>query len=161
MNAQTVTVIGLGNPHMGDDGVGVALVEMLREEVQGGWAPAGGAGLQIVAAGADCLLAGAWLAECSCALLVDAAEMGARPGEFRFFSPEEASLPGAAQGVSPHVTELGSVLEMLRAAGAEVHLRIMAIQHGGLSAGSGLSPALRERLGDMLQGIKQEVTLLS
>ena len=38
-----MTVIGLGNSEMGDDGIGVALVEMLRAEQEAGrWACSAG-----------------------------------------------------------------------------------------------------------------------
>jgi hydrogenase maturation protease len=157
--AERVAVIGLGNPLMGDDGIGVHLVEMLREDIEKtGWAPPDGAAVELVDAGADPLLAGAWIAECPRALLIDAAEIGAEPGDHRVFSP--AAVRRAGEGGSPHAMPFSRVLELLEASGAPVRFRVMGIQAGGMAAGAGLSPAVQARVPEMLRRIKQEVSLL-
>ncbi len=150
-------IIGMGNPLMGDDGVGVHLVEMLRAQRESdAWVPR--PEVELVAAGADALLAGAVLAECSQALLVDAAEMGGPPGTFRFFAPGEARITGEG-GLSAHTLPMAQVLEMVQALGGSCRLRIMGIQCGQTAAGSGLSSAVSLRVPEMLERIKEEVSL--
>ncbi len=152
-------VIGLGNPLRGDDGVGVRLVEMLREQVESSaWAPPGGT--ELVTAGADPLLAGAVIAECPQALLIDAAELGGEPGEFRFFRPQEALLSGAVEARSAHTLPVSRVLEMMDALGSPCRLQVMGIQGGQMEAGRGLSAAVEKRVPEMLRRIKEEVSQL-
>ena len=82
-----VTVIGMGNPDMGDDGIGVRVAELVREEARrGAWRNAP----QVVSAGTDAVLAGACCAEDTDVLLVDAVNMEAEAGEWRVFPAREA-----------------------------------------------------------------------
>lgn len=87
---EKLAIIGIGNQEMGDDGIGIYLVERLQNELEtGSWSAPSGMELELVSAGTDPILAGACILESSRALLIDAAEMNTAPGEFRFFSPEE------------------------------------------------------------------------
>jgi hydrogenase maturation protease len=152
-------IIGMGNPLMGDDGVGVRLVEMLREEVESSaWAPP--EGIELVSAGADALLAGAVIAESPSALLIDAADLGGDPGDYRFFGRDEVRLSCADEARSAHTLPVSRVLEMVDALGSPCALRLMGVQSGQMTAGGGLSPAVRRRIPEMLQSIKEEVSHL-
>ena len=93
-----MTVIGMGNPDMGDDGIGVCVAELVREEaLRGAWRNTP----QVVSAGTDAVLAGACCAEDTDVLLVDAVNMQAEPGEWRMFPAREA-LPCPAIGAGLH-----------------------------------------------------------
>jgi hydrogenase maturation protease len=159
-----VTVIGLGNSEMGDDGVGVALVEMLRAELEAGMAcpRAGGAEapLRLVTADRDPVYAGACVAEGGPALLVDAVDMGREPGACRLFRPGDADFPATPRGGSTHALAGADIVEMARALGCADGLRLMGIQFADMAPGRGLSPALQGRLPGLLETIKQEVGLL-
>jgi hydrogenase maturation protease len=121
----TLAIIGMGNAYMGDDGIGVLLVEKLREELESGaWIPGTTMRVECMTAGRDPVLAGACLMDASAAFLLDAADMKAEAGEYRVFSLEDAgyggtsSRAGAAVG-SVHTLPLGEVLEMVRSLGAK------------------------------------------
>ncbi len=153
-----MTVIGLGNSEMGDDGIGVALVEMLRAELEGG--RAAGPALSLVSADRDPVYAGACIAEGGPALLVDAVDMGREPGACRVFRPGEADFPAPAREGSTHSLGAADIVEMARALGCAAELRLMGIQFADVAPRRGLSPALQGRLPGLLETIKQEVGLL-
>jgi hydrogenase maturation protease len=156
-----IAIIGVGNASMGDDGIGVYLVEKLREELSmGRWSPACADRIQLVNAGSDAVLAGACLAESERTLLVDAADMKAQPGDFRVFAPADSRVAYGASG-SAHVLPLGQVLEMIGDLGLDSRFRIMGVQIGEVRAGAGLSPRVLARVPEMLEKIKEEVSLLS
>jgi hydrogenase maturation protease len=159
-----VTVIGLGNSEMRDDGIGVALVEMLRAELGGQPAAAGPAGgcspLRLVGADRDPVYAGACVAEGDPALLIDAVDMRREPGACRVFAPDDADFPAPARGGSTHALAAADIVEMARALGCAGGLRLMGIQFADRAPGRGLSPALQGRLPELLETIKQEVGLL-
>jgi hydrogenase maturation protease len=107
------------------------------------------------------VLAGACLMEASAALVVDAADMKMEAGDFRIFSLEDADIDGRAETAgTAHTLPLGHVLEMLRNLGALPRVRLMGVQPAETRRGSALSSRLRERIPEMLDRIKEEVSLL-
>jgi hydrogenase maturation protease len=159
-----VTVIGLGNSDMGDDGVGVALVQMLRGERERGlWGADPGsraAAARLVVADRDPLLAGACIAEGDAALLVDAMDMNGEPGAWRVFGADEAEFSAPVRGGSAHGMSAAEIVEIARALGCARGLRLMGIQLADRRPGMGLSPAVSRVLPECLERIKQEVELL-
>ncbi len=160
--SDTLAIIGMGNAEMGDDGIGVLLVEKLRDELESGaWTPVASRRIECKAAGRDAVLAGACLMEASSALLVDAADMRMEAGEFRVFSPEDAAIDGGMMAAgTAHTLPFGHVLEMLRTLGALPRIRLMGIQPAEVGRGPAVSRRLRERIPEMLDRIKEEVSLL-
>ena len=156
-----MTIIGMGNPEMGDDGIGVHLLERLQGEIEGGtWAAPRAEGLALVSAGNDPVAAAACLVDGEPAFIIDAVDMKAAPGEFRVFSPEEAEFARCAPGCSTHTLALRDALSMAGALGAG-RIRIMGIQIGDARPGRGLSARLSRCVSDMIAKIKEEVELLS
>ena len=152
-----MTVIGMGNPEMGDDGVGVRIAELVREEARSGsWRSPP----QVVSAGVDAVLAGACLAEDTDVLLVDAVHMKAEAGAWRMFSAREA-LPcqGRAAG-STHALSLSAVIEMARALGYADRLRILGVQVGDVRPGRVLSPPVARCVPAILTKIREEAERL-
>lgn len=155
-----VSVIGVGNPERRDDGVGVLLVDGLREELaSGAWRPEGRE-VELVPAGPDSLLAAAHAADGRWVIIVDAAHMGLQPGECRMFGPADARLSLRGDGLSPHAADLGETLGLLDALGCAGRVRIMGIEVEDLGDGCGLSARLSARLPEIRARIKKEVGLL-
>jgi len=148
-----MTVVGMGNPEMGDDGIGVILAQNLRGQVERGtWS----ARPDILVAARDPVLVGACLAEGARVLLVDAVDMKGEPGDCRMFSPAEADFT-ARPSASTHTLSLGGVIELARGLGCADRLRIMGVQLGDAGPGRSLSPRVREKIPQMLERIKEEV----
>jgi len=159
--AEPVSVIGLGNIEKRDDGVGVRVVEGLREQLEtGAWTPEADRDLALVAAGTDSLLAAAHAAEGRWVIMVDAASMGLAAGEFRVFVPGDVELRARDRGLAPHDSDLAEALRLVDDLGCAERVRIMGIECQDMGDGRGLSQQLQARLPEMQARIKEEVGLL-
>lgn len=101
-------IIGLGNILKGDDGIGVRVAEILslRE------LPAGVAVEEVGTPGIDLMNRfEGWQK----VILVDAVQMGAKPGTWRRFSPQDVRLIANGNVLSLHEPDLASVLELAQA----------------------------------------------
>jgi hydrogenase maturation protease len=146
-----VLILGLGNPLMGDDGIGVRIVE----EVKGLGLPdevtvieGGTAGLDLIP-----LMEGYQRV-----IVVDAADLGHPPGAVVRFTPSEVQLHTADAPLSPHQIGLGEVLalaEALRLAPAE--LVIIGVQPSRIEAGLGLSPEVERAIPKIVEIILDEL----
>jgi len=152
-----MTVIGMGNPDMGDDGVGMRVAELVREQTRSGkWRKAP----QVVSAGGDAVLAGACCAEDTDVLLVDAVNMQAEAGQWRLFSARDALPCREPASGSTHTMSLATVVEMARALGYADRLRILGVQVGEVRPGRFLSPRVARCLPAILTRIREEAEKL-
>jgi hydrogenase maturation protease len=146
-------VLGLGTPLRADDGVGVALIEALRAEggfgEQAELVDGGTAGLEIVL-----LLEGR-----SRVVVVDAADMGLAPGEWRRFTPDEiAPTDGAALGGTLHDAGLLEALALAEALGVlPAEVVIFGVQPGSLGWEQGLTPPVRQALPALCEAVREEL----
>jgi hydrogenase maturation protease len=87
--------------------------------------------------------------ETTAILLVDAAEIGAAAGEYRFFAPSAVATQKSLAGISTHEGDVLRVLELARQTGLPIPpLVVMGIQPRSLAPGMELSPELEARLGE-------------
>ena len=154
-----MTIVGMGNQEMGDDGIGVTVAQMLSEQAQSRELPKG---TEIVCADRDPELAAALLAEGRHLLVIDAVEMKCPPGSWRVFSVHEAQTcrePRA--GGSTHGLTLEGALELACGMGWADRLRILGIQVGEVRPGRFLSPGVQRCVPEVLSRIRQEAEALS
>jgi len=104
--AERTLVIGLGNPLMRDDGIGLAALDRLREE----WS---------LPAGIDLVDGGTWgmyllplLEDANEVILLDAIRTGAAPGTVQVLAREDLPL-GLSHKLSPHQIDLREILAIL------------------------------------------------
>jgi hydrogenase maturation protease len=136
-------LIGLGNYTASDDAVGVRVVEhIVAHDLERGF--------HAIDLGAKSLDLVAYLVPGTTAIvLVDAADLGLAPGEYRFFTPASVVTQKALAGISTHEGDVLQVLELARQTGAPIPpLAILGIQPETLARGIGLSPDLEARLGE-------------
>jgi hydrogenase maturation protease len=146
-------VLGLGSPLRADDGVGVVLIEALREG--GGFGEevelvdGGSAGLEIVL-----LLEGR-----SRVVVVDAADMGLEPGAWRRFTPDEiAPADGTALKGTLHDAGLLEALALAEALGVlPEELVIFGVQPRSLDWEQGLTPPVRQALPALCEAVRREL----
>jgi hydrogenase maturation protease len=118
--ASSVLVLGLGNPILGDDGVGWRVAEQVRSATAG----------QAQAADVDCAaLGGLSLMERMLGygrvILVDSMWTGTCPeGSVSVCSLDDLVNPGAGHTASPHDTSLVTALRTAELMGAEVPHRV-------------------------------------
>jgi hydrogenase maturation protease len=140
LTPRPTVVIGLGNPVMGDDGLGVAAVARLRDE----W------GVPPEVALVD---GGTWglnllpdIEDAGRLLLVDAIDRGLPPGTEIVLEREE--IPRyLAMKLSPHQVDLREVLALAELRGRlPRHVVAVGMQPERVELGVSLSPALDARL---------------
>ena len=150
-----VLILGLGNPLLGDEGIGVRVVEELKGlELPGGVTvvEGGTAGLGLIR-----LMEGYQKV-----IIVDAADMGHPPGRVVRFTPSEAQLKTAEAPPSLHQIGLGEVLalaEALEVAPAE--LVIIGVQPSQIEGGVGLSPEVEGAIPQIIGIILDELDAVS
>ena len=146
-----VLVLGLGNPLRGDDGVGCRLIEELaRRELPPGVQvlDGGTAGLRLLD-----LLEG-W----ERVIVVDAAEMGRRPGEFLRFTPADVRLASMPDRCSLHHAGLSEVLALADALGEPLpDIVIFGVQPAQVGWGEGLSAAVEAALPALAKAVLEVI----
>jgi len=148
-----VLVLGLGNPIMGDDGVGILALEQFRARFD-------------VPAGVELVDGGTWgmnllpcIEEAGKLLLVDAIRAGKAPGADVFLAG--ADLPQTlAQKLSAHQVDLVDVLALAQARGTlPVHTVALGVEPERVEMRADLTPAVArgvQRLPDRMAGQLRE-----
>jgi hydrogenase maturation protease len=143
-------VIGLGNPLMGDDGLGLAALERLREA----WD---------IPAGVELVDGGTWgmnllpiIEDAERVLLIDAIEIGAAPGT-EVVIPRDCLPRYLTTKISPHQVDLSDVLALAELRGTlPEHTTAVGLQPERVEMSTELSEAVRVRL-DSLVGTVVEL----
>ena len=143
------SIIGLGNPLMGDDGVGIAVVERLArltlpadvEVLDGG---TGGITLLHLMEGATRVI------------FIDAVEMGRPPGCIACF--DLGRVPVAEQtALSLHQSGLPQILALARELGPLPEVILYGVQPEVVAPGIGLSPCVAAALSELSARILGEL----
>lgn len=144
-------ILGLGNPLLGDEGVGVRVVEELKElELPEGVdvVDGGTAGLGLIG-----LMEGYQRV-----IIVDAADMGRPSGCVVRFTPSEAQFKIAKAPLSLHQIGLGEVLALADTLGiAPDGLSIIGVQPKRVGAGAGLSPEVEGAIPQIIRLVLKEL----
>lgn len=148
-----VLILGLGNPLLGDEGIGVRVVEELKGlELPDGVAviEGGTAGLGLIA-----LMEGYQRV-----IIVDAADMGYPPGSVRRFTPAEVEFEKVEAPLSLHQVGLAEVLALAEALQvAPAGLVIVGIQPGRLEIADRLSAEVEGAIPRAVELILSELGL--
>jgi hydrogenase maturation protease len=130
-------VLGIGNPLMSDDGVGLRILEVLA-----GLAPAVD-GARYLDAGTLGFLLLPEIEDSDSLLLLDAARLGAEPGELRVFEGRAMDEFLAGNSAGAHDVNLRDMLDAARLTGGLPERRaLVAVQPGKVDWGLSLSPAV-------------------
>jgi hydrogenase maturation protease len=145
-------VIGLGNPLMADDGMGIAALERLR--VTG------------VPAGVELVDGGTWgmnllptIEAAGRVLLMDAIDAGGAPGSLHVL--ERAQIPRyLATKISPHQVDLRDVLALAELRGNLPEQTVaVGLQPQRVEMSCGLSDAVETRLDDLVAAVTQRLAV--
>jgi hydrogenase maturation protease len=136
-----VVVIGLGNPLMSDEGIGVELIKRLSESE--GRYP----GVDFVDGGTGGLSIIHQLHGRRKAVLIDCAYMGAKPGTIKRFTPDDVESKKVLTHRSLHEADLLKVLEMAEELGdAPEEVVILGIEPEVVEPGIQLSKVLSDQI---------------
>jgi len=146
MNA--VLVVGLGNPLMGDDGVGWHVAERL------GGDPRLPAGVEVVRGGTDLLRYADRIAESSSAIVIDALLDEGEPGAVSVFDDALGRLENRQDDV--HCLSAVQAIQLLRLT-VSAPIRLLGISVRGTTVEAGLSPGLAARLPAIIDRVLAEL----
>jgi hydrogenase maturation protease len=136
-------LIGIGNPHRGDDAAGRAVARLLRSSLKvGPGAPEIGPAslLRIVEHDGEATALVLEMQDAAQAFLIDACVSGAPPGTIHRFDVSSAAMPALAQGVSTHGFGAAAAVEISRALGLlPCRSIVYAIEGASFETGAPLS----------------------
>lgn len=112
-NTKDTIVIGLGNPLMGDEGIGVVLIEQLEELARQGKI-AGVDKIQFHDGGVGGMNLLHALAGRKKAILIDCALMGTEPGTIRRFTPDQVQTVKKMAHLSLHEVDILKVIQLAK-----------------------------------------------
>jgi hydrogenase maturation protease len=146
-----ILVLGLGNPLQGDDGIGCRVAQELEKrelpnevEVMDGGTP--GVGLLN------------FFERRKRVIIVDAAEMGSAPGEFRRFTPEQVALTGSVQRFSLHRSGVADALALARELKIELpEIVFFGVQPASVEWRDALSPPVEAAVPRVIGAILYEL----
>lgn len=151
MRCSTV-VLGLGNPLMADEGIGVRLVVQLSRSV------AEHPDVEFVDAGTGGLAVLHHIAGRRKAIFIDCAYMGEEPGTIRRFTPEEVCSTKVLAHQSLHEADLLRILELSQQLDeAPDEVVIFGIQPQRIEPALGLSSVLEGRIDEYLAMLLKEL----
>jgi hydrogenase maturation protease len=146
----THVVIGVGSEYRGDDGVGLAVAERLRDRVP--------AGVEVVECEQEpSRLIDAWDGAES-ALVVDAVESGAAPGTLHRFDAGAGPIPARVFRSSTHAFGVGDAVELARVLGKlPARIVVHGVEGGEFGAGEGLTPAVEAAVEPAAQAVLDDL----
>jgi len=144
-------ILGLGNPLMGDEGIGVrAIDEFEKLELSDKIAvhDGGTAGLGLIDL----------MAEYQRVIIIDAADMGHPPGDVIKFTPKDVRLKMAETILSPHQIGLAEMLALANALDMlPPELVVIGVQPLRIEAGAKLSPEMEEAIPQIIRIVLKEL----
>jgi hydrogenase maturation protease len=147
-----IVVLGLGNPLLADEGIGVHLLERLAEHA--GEHPS----VDFIDAGTGGLSVLHHIESRRKAVIIDCAFMDEPPGAIRRFTPEEVRSTKVLTHQSLHEADLMRILAMARQLGqAPEQIVIFGIQPERIEPGQTLSRTLTERMDEYVTAILHEL----
>ena len=143
-------VIGLGNPLMADDGLGIAALERLR-------ATGAPAGVELVDGGTWGMNLLPIIEAADRLLLIDAIDDGAEPGTLHVL--ERARIPRyLATKISPHQVDLCDVLALAELRGTLPEDTVaVGLQPARVEMSCELSAAIRARVDDLVDAVSRRL----
>lgn len=146
-------VVALGNPLRGDDGLGVRLLEALREQDlpdDVDLYDAGTGGMRVIHK----------LADVDDVILIDVVQFDGEPGEFVWFSPDE--VESIREEGSSHDPNLFEAIELSRRLDeAPDRIRCLGVEPDDLSVGEGLSEPVEAAIPTLLDSLETKIDELA
>ena len=137
-------IAGAGNPLRHDDGFGPEIIKILRER-------SGNFAGDLLDIGTDGLALLDEMQKYKRVILIDAVNMGAKPGAVRVFTPDEAKIKINSDTMSTHGFGLAEVIKLMEQLDIKVDFKIIGIQPENISFGEGLSEAVAKKIPEIIE----------
>ena len=146
MTLQT-RVIGIGNPLMGDDGLGISAIEELQKQPLP-------ASVELIDGGCGGLSLLPLFANCRQVLIIDAADFTAAPGDLRILhNADLALLPKPTKLANGHLFSLPEILQIAAKLQPLPPLTLYLVQVATCHSGIGLSLAVKAAIPSLVKQI--------
>jgi hydrogenase maturation protease len=147
MAPERTLILGVGNPLMGDDGAGIEAARMLTE-----------ANLPANITVKDAATPGwalvEWIKDWPAVVIVDAMQMGLKPGEWQCFDAGDVRFTSSEGAVSLHDSDLAGGLALAEALDLlPPQLTFYGIEPESTEHGMQLSPAVSANLPELVKNI--------
>ncbi len=144
-------IIGMGNPLMSDEGIGIHVIAQLQQMTLGD-------SVEVLDLGTSGMRALHELEGRDMVVFVDCALMGTEPGTIRRFTPEDVETKKIQPRLSLHEGDLLNTIALAKRLGtAPERIVIFGIEPKTIDPGETLSPALAARLDQYVATIRDEV----
>jgi len=156
-NPKSVIVIGLGNPLMGDEGIGTILLSRL-EQIAARQKLTPSSNLEFIDAGTGGMNLLHHIANRQKAVLIDCALMNTPPGTIRRFTQQQVQSIKQLSHLSLHEVDILKVLEISRRLGESPdEVIFFGIEPAEICQRISLSPILQEKIPHYIQTILDEI----
>ena len=156
MNMKPTIVVGLGNPLMADEGIGVVLIEELGKLAAEGQLPSEDIEYYDGGCGGMYLLHN--IAGRKKAVLIDCCLMGAEPGTIRRFTPDDVNSVKQMAHLSLHEVDILKVIELAKQIGqCPDEIVIFGIEPVSITNQMHLNEPIQAKIPDYLAEIKKEL----
>jgi hydrogenase maturation protease len=147
MTPERTLILGVGNPLMGDDGAGIEAVRLLAE------APLPG-NITVKEAGTPGWGLVEWIKDWPSVVIVDAVQMGLKPGEWQCFDAGDFRFTSSEGVFSLHDSDLAGGLALAEALDLlPPQLSFYGIEPESTNLGMMLSPAVKAGLPGLVTSI--------
>jgi hydrogenase maturation protease len=149
---KNIVVIGLGNPLMSDEGIGVHVIRKLSEHQDKfpsvEFIDAGTGGINILHL----------IANRKKAVIIDCAKMGKKPGTIKQFEPADVKTAKKMTHFSLHEADILRIIDLSKLLGeCPEQIAIFGIEPESLKLGQKLSQTLAGKMDAYLAGIRKEL----
>ncbi len=145
-------VLGLGNYAMGDDSVGLRIIEHIADNgLEDGFEAVeiGNNGMNVLTYFEE---------DTEKIVVVDAADVGKAPGEVVCFSPDEVESQKVVGNISTHEGDILKLIELARQIDQPIPpIRVVAIQPKTMAMEDALSPELEENFQTYVDAVINEI----
>lgn len=143
-------VVALGNVLRGDDGIGHAVLDELKNTNTG-------LGVMLLDIGSDAFTLLEHFLQADPIVIIDSAKMGRLPGEVVKFRIDQASLGQADKMISLHGFSLSEVYQMAHKLGEVPECHIIGIEPETVEFNKELSPEIRNSIPVVIEMVMEEL----
>jgi hydrogenase maturation protease len=148
-----IGIIGIGNPLRHDDGIGIVLLEKLREEKR--ILPKG---VEFVDGGTGGMTLLHLLPNYDVVLIIDAVDFAGKPGEYKVFDADDVQSKKPVVTQSTHGSDFLKILDISKQLKEEPKkIYIFGIQPQTMTMGQGLSPVLQKNVDSLVVILRKEL----
>ncbi|WP_198263764.1 hydrogenase maturation protease [sulfur-oxidizing endosymbiont of Gigantopelta aegis] len=154
MSKSLLTLIAIGNQNRGDDGIGIAIVENIKNQLPST------IDVQLWESRDALSVAAELLAINMSIIIVDCADMGLKGGEYKWFKQSECVLEQHHNVLSTHGFGFSDALALAETLGFEQDLYFFAVQAVEIEFKQGLSDILQKNMNVMSDLLLEKINNL-